>query len=398
MANAIVWQCRRTAQLCPELKEPGLLGLFQEKTGLILDPNLSGTKINWALEHIPAVREAASKGELACGTIDSYLLFRLTGGRVHATDYSNTSRTLLFNIRALRWDPQLLEILKVPAEILPQVMSSSTIFGRPTPLPFRRAGAGGAALPVTSRPPSSARPASKRGMVKNTHGTGSFLLMNIGDKAIRSEAGLSPPSPGALTGASPTPWRGASLLPAPLSVAARRYGDNQARFGDGAAGGSRWRFTAASAWPAFVGLGAPHWDPTPGVAHRHNPGRHGLTWRGPWWSHGLPDPRFARIVAARRGFPFRRAEGCTAEPVMDLLLQFQADIAGTVVRPPPRLLPPPSGAAYLAGLAAGVWPDCARRRWRTVARAPLSRPPDGQAQRAAPLPQLAAGGETARLG
>ena len=136
LAKAIVWQCRRTAPLCDELKKAGREELFREKTGLVLDPYFSGTKIRWALEHIPAVGDAARRGELACGTIDSYLLFRLTGGRVHATDYSNASRTLLFNIHTLQWDPQLLEILDVPAEILPRVMPSSTIYGETDPDAF----------------------------------------------------------------------------------------------------------------------------------------------------------------------------------------------------------------------------------------------------------------------
>ena len=162
LAKAIVWQCRRTAPLCDELKKAGREELFREKTGLVLDPYFSGTKIRWALEHIPAVGDAARRGELACGTIDSYLLFRLTGGRVHATDYSNASRTLLFNIHTLQWDPQLLEIRMFRQRFCRGSCPAAPFTARPTPMLSWACGCQWAAWPATSRPPFSARPASSR--------------------------------------------------------------------------------------------------------------------------------------------------------------------------------------------------------------------------------------------
>lgn len=369
LTNAIVWQCRRTAALCSELKEAGYLEQFQEKTGLVLDPYFSGTKIRWALEHIPSVQEAARSGELACGTIDSYLLYRLTGGRVHATDYSNASRTLLFNIHTLQWDRELLEILRVPERILPRVMPSSTLFGETDPAAFL-----GVRVPVggiagDQQAALFGQACFEPGMVKNTYGTGSFLLMNTGERAIRSDAGL-------------------------LTTIAWGIGDTV----DYALEGSIFITGAAIQWlrdglqiidhasetgplaaqaddnggvylvPAFVGLGAPYWDPyargllvgiTRGTTRAHLA-------RAVVEAMAYQTRDVLGIMRREAGIPLGELRIDGGAGVMDLLLQFQADIAGTVVRRSGVLETTALGAAYLAGLAAGVWPDreALAKQWR----------------------------------
>ena len=369
LSNAIVWQCRRTAPLCHDLNEAGLLGQFQERTGLVLDPYFSGTKIRWALEHIPSVQEAARSGDLACGTIDSYLLYRLTGGRAHATDYSNASRTLLYNIHTLQWDPWLLKTLEVPENILPRVMSSSTIFGETDPGVFF-----GARVPVggiagDQQAALFGQACFEPGMVKNTYGTGCFLLMNTGAEAIPSESGLLTTIAWGIDGVVDYALEGSIFITGAaiqwlrdglqLINHASETGPLAAQVDDN---GGLYLV------PAFVGLGAPYWDPyARGVLV-------GIT-RGTTRAH------LARAVIEAMAYQTRdvleimrreaeiplgelRIDGGAG--VMDLLLQFQADIAGTVVRRSATLDTTALGAAYLAGLAAGVWPgkETLAEQWR----------------------------------
>ncbi len=372
LAKAIVWQCRRTAPLCDELKKAGREELFRKKTGLVLDPYFSGTKIRWALEHIPAVGDAARRGELACGTIDSYLLFRLTGGRVHATDYSNASRTLLFNIHTLQWDPQLLEILDVPAEILPRVMPSSTIYGETDPDAFL-----GVRVPVGGMAGDQqaalfGQACFEPGMVKNTYGTGSFLLMNTGGKAIRSQAGLLTTVAWGLDGAVTYALEGSIFI---TGAAIQWLRDGLQIIKHASETGPLAAQVEDSGGvylvPAFVGLGAPYWDPyarglligiTRGTTRAHLA-------RAVVEAMAYQTRDVLEIMRREAGIPLGELRVDGGASVMDLLLQFQADIAGTVVRRAATLETTALGAAYLAGLAAGVWPHCAAlaEQWRESA-------------------------------
>ena len=369
LANAIVWQCRRTAPICQKLKDAGHMELFQEKTGLILDPYFSGTKIRWALKHIPSVQEAAHRGELLCGTIDSYLLYRLTGGRVHATDYSNASRTLLFNIHTLQWDPQLLEIMKVPQEILPQVMPSSVIYGETDPAAFL-----GVRVPVggiagDQQAALFGQACFEPGMVKNTYGTGSFLMMNTGSKVIHSDSGLLTTIAWGVDGAVDYALEG-SIFITGAAVQWLRDGleviEHASETGPLAAqvkdnGG-------VYLVPAFVGLGAPYWDPyarglligiTQGTTRAHLA-------RAVVEAMAFQTCDVLEIMSREAGIPIGEMRIDGGAGVMDLLLQFQADVADTVVRRAATLETTAQGAAYLAGLAAGVWPDrkVVAEKWR----------------------------------
>lgn len=373
LANAIVWQCRRTAPLCQKLKDAGHIELFHEKTGLVLDPYFSGTKVRWALEHIPSVQVAAHNGELLCGTIDSYLLYRLTGGRVHATDYSNASRTLLFNIHTLRWDPQLLEIMKVPQEILPQVMPSSTIYGETDPDAFL-----GVRVPVggiagDQQAALFGQACFEPGMVKNTYGTGCFLLMNTGSKAIHSDSGLLTTIAWGIDGTVDYALEG-SIFITGAAIQWLRDGlqiiDHASETGPLAAqvednGG-------VYLVPAFVGLGAPYWDPyarglligiTRGTTRAHLA-------RAVVEAMAFQTCDVLKIMSREAGLPIGEMRIDGGAGVMDLLLQFQADVADTVVRRAATLETTAQGAAYLAGLAAGVWPDrtVVAEKWREEAR------------------------------
>lgn len=211
--NAIVWQSRQTADICEELKARGLVDEFREKTGLVIDAYFSGTKVKWILDNVKGAREKAEKGDLLFGTIDSWLIWKLTGGQVHITDYSNASRTLMYNIKELKWDEKLCEYLTVPMSMLPEVHPSSDIYGCTDPSilggPINIAGAAGdqqAAL--------FGQTCFKPGMAKNTYGTGCFMLMNTGTTPIESKMASSRLLPGAWTAKLNMPLKGQSLLPA----------------------------------------------------------------------------------------------------------------------------------------------------------------------------------------
>lgn len=385
LTNAIVWQCRRTASLCQELKEAGREELFREKTGLVLDPYFSGTKIRWALERIPAVQEAARAGKLACGTMDSYLLYRLTGGRVHATDYSNASRTLLFNIHTLEWDEALLEILGVPENILPAVMPSSVIYGETDPAAFL-----GVRVPVSGiagdqQAALFGQACFEPGMVKNTYGTGSFLLMNTGSRAVRSEAGLLTTIAWGIDGAVDYALEGSIFI---TGAAIQWLRDGLQIIGHASETGPLAAQVEDSGGvylvPAFVGLGAPYWDPyarglligiTRGTSRAHLA-------RAVVEAMAYQTCDVLEIMRREAGLPPGELRIDGGAGVMDLLLQFQADLAGLVVRRPATLESTALGAAYLAGLAVEVWPDRAvlAERWREDA---AFRPQMDEAERSA---------------
>ncbi len=367
IANAIVWQDRRTAPICEELRSAGLEAKFRERTGLLLDPYFSGTKVKWLLDHIPGARDRAKRGELMFGTIDSWLLYRLCG--VHATDYTNASRTLLYNIFERRWDDELLTHLDVPASLMPAVSPSSGPFGE-TDLfgsPIAVAGVAGdqqAAL--------FGQAAFQPGMAKNTYGTGAFLLLNVGDRRIHSSSMLTTiawglPSTG---GDEITYALEGSVF---IAGAAVQWLRDELRLIDSAAESEAIAASVPDSSgvyvvPAFVGLGAPHWDP------RARGGIFGLT-RGANRAHIVRATLESIAYQTRDVVEAMQSEaGVTlAELRVDggaaangLLLQFQADILGCDVVRPAVLETTALGAAYLAGLATGFWKDPAdvSRNWR----------------------------------
>jgi len=367
IANAIVWQDRRTASLCDELKSRGLEPVFRERTGLLLDPYFSGTKVKWLLDHVSGARQRAERGELMFGTIDSWLLYRLAG--IHATDYTNASRTLLYSIFDLRWDEKLLGALAVPASLLPAVQASSGVFATTDALGGRIpvAGVGGdqqAAL--------FGQAAFEPGMAKNTYGTGAFLLMNIGDRRVASDKLLTTIAWGlsrdgrdeityALEGSIFIAGAAVQWLRDELGIISSAAESQQLAEGVQDSNG-------VYVVPAFVGLGAPHWDPSARGAI------FGLT-------RGANRAHLARATLEAIAFQTRdvieavetdsgvrlselRVDGGAA--ANDLLLQIQADVLGRDVVRPAVLETTALGAAYLAGLAVGFWKDASdvARNWR----------------------------------
>ena len=351
---AIVWQDRRTAAICDDLKDHE--SKFQQKTGLLIDPYFSGTKVKWLLDQVPGAREKADRGELAFGTIDSWLVWKLTGGQLHITDVTNASRTLLFNIHTQTWDEELLEILQIPRSLLPEVRSSSEIYGY-TSEPFGTqiaiAGIAGDQQAATF-----GQACLERGMAKNTYGTGCFMLMNTGESAIASHHKL-------LTTIA---WRihnqvhyaiEGSVFVAGAVVQWLRDGLGIIRNSHDVESLARSVNDSDGVFvvPAFVGLGAPYWDSYARGAIV------GLT-RGSTSAHiaraALESIAYqsAEVLEAMRedaqfDLAELRVDGGAARN--DLLMQFQADILGVPVVRPKVTETTALGAAYLAGLAVGYW-------------------------------------------
>lgn len=385
LTRAVVWQCRRTADMCRRLKEEGYEAGVRQKTGLLLDPYFSGTKLRWALENEAPVSRAAEAGNLACGTVDSFLLYRLTGGSVFATDFSNASRTLLFNIHNLQWDPELLQLFGVPEQVLPRAMPSSGLFGYTDPRVFLgcRAAVGGIA--GDQQAALFGQACYSPGMTKNTYGTGSFLLINTGEKAVVSEQGLLTTVAWALedkveyalegsifvTGAAVQWLRdGLGLIErsSDLEALTRQVEDNGGVY----------------LVPAFAGLGAPHWDPyarglvigiTGGTSKAHLA-------RAVLEAMAYQSRDVLEVMQREAGLSLKELRVDGGASVMDSLLQFQADIAGTVVRRAATSDTTALGAAYLAGLAVGFWADQAAlaRLWQESA---VFKPRMGEAEREA---------------
>jgi glycerol kinase len=360
VGRAIVWQDRRTADYCAELSAQGHSDLVQQKTGLVIDPYFSGTKVKWMLDNLPGVRARAERGEICFGTIDSWLVYNLTRGRAHITDYSNASRTMLYNIRELRWDEELLQLLDIPPEVLPEVRPSSHIYGETDPeLFFGTHGIPVAGIAGDQQAALFGQACYQRGMAKNTYGTGSFVLMNTGTEAVFSNEKLlttiawgvgDEPVEYALEGAIFVTGSAVQWLRDGLGVIehasetrelARAVPENEDVY-----------FV-----PALVGLGAPHWDPyARGLLI-------GLT-RGTTRGH------VARAVLESMAYQTRdvieameRDSGITLKElrcdggasVNSVLMQFQSDILGVKVEVPGIVETTALGAAYLAGLAVGFW-------------------------------------------
>jgi len=355
--HAIVWQCRRTAAMCDRIRREGFDRTLRDKTGLVTDAYFSGTKIAWLLENVPGARERAERGELACGTIDTWLISKLTRGRVHATDVSNASRTLLFNINSLDWDDEILSYFGVPRKLLPEVKSSSEVLGE--------AALFGGTAPIAGvagdqQASLFGHQCFRRGNVKNTYGTGCFLLMNTGSDVPRSESGLVSTVAWRRAGATTYALEGSVFI---AGAAVQWLRDEMGLIKD--AGESEKMALAVPDTggvyfvPAFVGLGAPHWDAYArgtivGLTRGSN--RNHLV-RAALESMAYQTRAVVDCMAGDSGIrpEALRVDGGAARN--NFLCQFQADILGIAVERPATSESTALGAAYLAGLATGFWKD-----------------------------------------
>ncbi len=359
--NAIVWQCRRTAPLCNELREQGREDWVRGRTGLVLDAYFSGTKIRWILDHVEGARERAERGELLFGTIDTWLVWKLSGGRAHVTDPTNASRTLLYNIHERRWDPELLALLEVPEAVLPEVKPSSCpcAYTAPDEAPFGReipiAGVAGdqqAAL--------FGQGCWEPGMVKNTYGTGCFLLMYTGDKAVGSTQGLLT-TMACDAGGGPAYALEGSIFTAGAAVQWLR--DELRIIGSAPESEPLARALEDNEGvylvPAFVGLGAPYWDMeargaifglTRGAGRAH-------IVRATLESIAYQTRDVVEVMAGESGIPIREMRVDGGASANDFLMQFQADILDVRVDRPAMVETTALGAALLAGLGVGFWKD-----------------------------------------
>lgn len=357
VAPAIVWQCRRSVPICERLRSSGHEPVFRKKTGLVLDAYFSGTKIRWLLDHHPELAAPSRHGDLAFGTVDSWLLFKLTAGKVHATDPSNASRTLLYNLEAGGWDQELLDLLGVPRSFLPEVKSSSAFFGETAPELF------GKSIPVAGI--AGDQQASllghgcfEPGSAKNTFGTGAFILCNTGEKRVVTESGLITTVAWQVNGKTSFALEGSVFI----SGAAVQWLRDELKLIDSSEqieGLARSVPDNGGVYfvPAFVGLGAPYWDPQArGIMV-------GLT-RGTNRGHIARAVLEAMAYQTRDVLEIVRREGNTEIPFLrvdggaarnDLLCQFQADILGCPVARSRVVESTALGTAFLAGLAVGFW-------------------------------------------
>jgi glycerol kinase len=357
ICNAIVWQDRRTAGECDRLKAEGLEPAFRERTGLVLDPYFSGTKLAWILDNVPGARKRAEQGELAFGTVDSWLVWNLTGGERHVTDASNASRTLMYNIHRGEWDPDLLKILRIPVALLPEIVPSSQVYGKT------------AARLLASRVPIAGIAGDQQaalfgqvcdqpGMVKNTYGTGCFMLMHTGEQIVASKRNLLSTVACRIGGRTEYALEG-SVFVAGAAVQWLRDGLGIIR------SSGEVEALAASVpdnggvylVPAFTGLGAPHWDPYArgalfGLTRGSNAGHLA---RAVLESIAFQTVDLLSAMKDDAGIEIKELRVDGGATANDLLMQFQADLLGVpVVRPKVRETTA-LGAAFLAGLAVGFW-------------------------------------------
>ncbi|MGD0015222.1 MAG: glycerol kinase GlpK [Bryobacteraceae bacterium] len=357
VAPAIVWQDRRTAAACRQLKSRGLEPLVRRRTGLVLDPYFSGTKLAWLLDRVPGVRKRAERGELAFGTVDTWLLWQLTGGRVHATDVSNASRTLLLNLRTGDWDDELLRVLRIPREVLPEVRASSEVYGEVTTLPALR-GVPIAGVAGDQQAALFGQACFRPGMAKNTYGTGCFLLLHTGVRPVASRHHLLTTIAWKLGGRLEYALEGSVFIGGAAVQWLRDGLGLIARSADVETLAARVPDSGGVYFvPAFTGLGAPHWDSAArGVIV-------GLT-RGSNAAHlaraalesiafQTADLLAAMEADARLRLRELRVDGGAA--VNNGLMQFQADLLRVPVVRPRTTETTALGAAYLAGLAVGFW-------------------------------------------
>lgn len=355
--NAIVWQCRRTTDICNQIKEDGWESEIKRKTGLVVDPYFSGTKVKWILDNVNEAREKAEKGEVIFGNVDTWLIWKLTGGKAHITDYTNASRTMLFDIRKLSWDEDILEILDIPECILPEVRSSSEVYGESIPDIF------GSEIPITGDAGDQqaalfGQACFNSGMTKNTYGTGSFMLMNTGDKPVYSKSGLLTTIAAGADDKVEYALEGSVFI----TGAAIQWLRDKMNLIDNLADSEYYATKVENSAgvyvvPAFTGLGAPHWDANArGLII-------GLT-RGTTKNHVI------RATLESIAHQVRDVLGCieddSGKKINEIrvdggaasngfLMQFQADLLGIPVMKPHIIETTALGAAYLAGLAVDIW-------------------------------------------
>ena len=357
--HAIVWQCRRTAEYCDELKEKGYTEMFRKKTGLIIDAYFAGTKIKWILDNVEGAREKAENGELLFGTVETWLIWKLTKGAVHVTDYSNASRTLLFNINTLEWDREILEIMDIPEAMLPKALPSSCVYGHADSSFL------GGAIPIAGAAGDQqsalfGQTCFRPGDAKNTYGTGCFLLMNTGEKPVFSENGLVTTIAWGLDGKVYYALEGSIFV----AGAAIQWLSDEMRLIDSAMDSEYMARKVSDTngcyvVPAFTGLGAPHWDQyargtivglTRGVNKYH-------IIRATLESLAYQVNDVLNAMEADSEIPLSALKVDGGASANDFLMQTQADIINAPVKRPRCIETTAMGAAYLAGLAVGYWKD-----------------------------------------
>jgi glycerol kinase len=356
--NAIVWQCRRTAPYCEDLKKAGWEDKLKRKTGLVTDAYFSGTKVKWILDNVDGARSRAEQGELLFGTIDSWLVYNLTGGQVHVTDYTNASRTLLYNIYELCWDDEILTEFGVPRAMLPEVKASSEVYGTTVPQTLA-----GAEIPIAGIAGDQQAALFGQGcfhpeIAKNTYGTGCFLLMNTAERAVPSEAGLLTTIACGIQEKVEYALEGSIFI----AGAAVQWLRDELRLIESAADTERWAAQTPDTGgvyvvPAFVGLGAPHWDPfargtivglTRGTNRSH-------IIRATLESMAYQTRDVLSCISKDSGIALKELRVDGGAAANNFLMQFQADILGVPVERPAVIETTALGAAYLAGMAVGFW-------------------------------------------
>lgn len=365
--NAIVWQDRRTASICDQLKADGYEDYVRANTGLVIDAYFSGTKVQWLLDNVPGAREKADKGELLFGTMDSWLIWKMTGGAVHVTDYTNASRTLLFNIHKLEWDEKMLEALNVPASLLPTVKQSSEVYGETLPELF------GESLPIAGiagdqQAALFGQVCHESGMAKNTYGTGCFMLMNTGEEAVASKAGLLTTIAWGINGKVYYALEGSVFI----AGAAIQWLRDGLKLIDESPDSEYYALKTKDTEgvyvvPAFAGLGAPYWDMyargaifglTRGTSKAH-------LIRATLESLAYQTKDVLDAMEKDSGIKLKALKVDGGASANNLLMQFQSDILGTNVERPQIIETTALGAAYLAGLAVGFWsPEEITQNWQ----------------------------------
>lgn len=370
--NAIVWQCRRTADYCDSLKETGVDAIIYDKTGLPVDPYFSATKIKWILDNVKGAKERAERGELLFGTVDTYLMWRMSGGSIHATDYTNASRTMMFDIGALRWDDELCELFGVPQSMLPKVCASGHLFGHTDE---SEVGAKIAISAVAGDQQAAlfGQLCTEKGDIKNTYGTGCFTLMNTGTERMRSKRGLITTLAAVGDGQKPQYVLEGSVF---VGGAVIQWLRDELKMIETSAETEQIALSVPDTGgvyivPAFTGLGAPHWD-----AHARGIVC-GIT-RGTGRAHfvraALESIAYQVVdvmhaMESDAGYDIKRLAVDGGACANNFLMQFQADVLGCKVERPAVTESTALGAAYLAGLTVGVWTDAdALKKARTIDR------------------------------
>jgi len=355
--NAIVWQCRRTADICEELRSEGLESYIHENTGLVLDAYFSGTKIKWILDNVKGVRERAERGELLFGTVDSWLIWKLTGGEVHITDKTNASRTMIYNIRTLEWDKTLLKALDIPASLLPEVRNSSEIYGYFT-LPSSNIKISIAGIAGDQQAALFGQTCFQKGEAKNTYGTGCFLLMNTGETIVSSQNGLLTTISIGLNNKAEYALEGSIFM----GGASIQWLRDELRFIVNAEDSEYYASKIKDSGgvylvPAFTGMGAPYWDMYARgtlIGMTRGTGRTQII-RATLESIAYQTKDVLEIMQVDSGIILHSLRADGGASANKFLMQFQADILNIPIQVPTTKETTALGAAYLAGLATGVW-------------------------------------------